>query len=217
MILIGPINKSTQKNNTHTAIAELDARLRAMEVDRDGLGQELQRSQMVLRLLQSSLTGKIRARDELIQQLFDAAAGKEGAAVIEELRARHARLVRQTAGMDVDHGGVAEEAEEAAAAAADLGDHQVILEELAATRSEVRMIFKPIWGHLRRLLGSVHDQRRSIRHTQQQTEPATAGGGGVTSGTTPAPTAATDIIHPPRGGGAAAAAAAIAAIIQGRA
>ena len=111
-----------------------------MEVDRDGLGQELQRSQMVLRLLQSSLTGKIRARDELIQQLFDAAVGREGAAVIEELRARHARLVRQTAGMDVDHGGVAEEeAEEAAAAAAGLGDHQVLLEELAATRSEVRM------------------------------------------------------------------------------
>lgn len=108
-----------------------------MEVDREGLGQELQRSQMVLRLLQSSLTCKIRARDELIQLLFDAAAGKKRLS-FEELRARHAKLVRQTAGMDMDQG-VTEEAEATAAAAAAFTGGVGVLEELAATRSEVRI------------------------------------------------------------------------------
>lgn len=123
-------------------MAELERQLEEAQLDRDDLGQELQRAHMTLRLLQLSLTGKIRARDELIYQLFDAAKG--AGAAVEALEARYAKLARQTAGMDeglmmaagIYDGGDGEGMEEALMRAS-IGD-QATLEELMMTRREVR-------------------------------------------------------------------------------
>jgi len=120
-------------------MAQLESQLHDLRLDRDDLSQQLQQSHMLLRLLQSSLTSKIRGRDALIAQLFDAAAGGAGEAsdaVIESLRSRYAKLARQTAGLDDDVAnsvGANEEEEEGAAG----GHHAVAMKaELAGLRGE---------------------------------------------------------------------------------
>lgn len=167
-------------------MAEMEARLQTLQLDRDGLAEQLHQQQIVLRMLQTSLTSKIHARDALIAQLFRAALDAGASAeVMEALQARYAKLARQTAGMnELLVKGTGTETETEAVDGAGRCDHDGLearlrqeVEQLEralreqqqqhkAEEEEVGLLRRQVMAQQterRRLLNLVHELRGNIR------------------------------------------------------